>query len=193
MGTTETLRIGLPSENKWLALPDEECEKLAAGGWQLVRELLPPMPGQTESDEAVIARLEFLKEIIREVGPVSFKEAIKRAIRISDYRSNVTIKKLRECAGLSVAPPKTPTAEAWELVTRVVRYHVVRDPVGGYALLPRLYIDLQQGFTVEPVPQISSAVEKAVGAIGGWLNLREAYLGGYWGQKFVQWREIYRP
>lgn len=178
------------SANKSLALPDEEASEIAVKGWQLVRELLP---AAMESDDALRIKVGFLKEIIFEAGPERFIEGVKQAIRISGHRNEVTIKRIRECAGLDVSAPLSPALLAWNLVTDVVKRHVRLDSEGNAVLVNAIRMVDGNRAEMVPVPEIPEAVAKAVRLMGGWRNLAEAYAQGYWGAKLQQWREVYRP
>jgi hypothetical protein len=183
------LTVTKPNANRSIALSDVEANDIAVKGWQLVRELLP---GAMESDEALMAKVEFLKEIVCEAGRESFIAGVKQAIRVSGHRNEVTIKRIRECCGLDVSLPASAAVTAWQLVTDVVRNHVRRDGEGNVALVSAIRMTGGNQAQMVSVPEIPEAVSKAVRALGGWGNLAEAY-PAWWGQKFVQWKECYRP
>jgi hypothetical protein len=189
---TESLSIKSSASNasESLKVCDEEgAESVAVSGWQLVREMLA---GQPESDEVLRVRITFFKEIIRQVGPEKFIDAIKDAIRISKFRNEVTIARVRECAGLSLAPTKSPCVVAWELVTTIVVNHLNRN-AAGLVVYEDKVVMCDGVPTVRPVPNIPVSVQKTVDMLGGWSSLWEAYATGYWGARFQQFREIYRP
>jgi len=186
---TTAIAVTKPSGSRSLALPDADAEAIAISGWQIVRELLP---ANMESDQAFLAKVEFLKEVVYEVGPERFIDAVKQAIRISQYRSEVTIKRIRECAGLDVSAPQSPSVLAWQLVTQVVKSHVKKDAEGRTVLVSAIRMTGGNQAQMVPVPEIPEAVSHAVRTMGGWGNLAEAY-PVFWGQKFVQFREVYRP
>ena len=177
-----------PKEIKSVEYSEAALEDCAAIGWQLARELLA---GPQESDEAVRARIEFLKEIIVEVGPRQFLAAVKQAIRISQYRNEVTIKRIRECAGLDVSPPKSSAAKTWELVTEIVTHHIERDE-NGNAVLSEHIVMRPEGVVLVPVPNIPESLARAVRDMGGWGALADSY-PQWWAQRFNMFREVYRP
>jgi hypothetical protein len=168
-------------------LAPEEVEQIAAKGWQLVRELLP---APIESDGALRMRLDFLKEILYEVGQERFVEAVKQAIRISQYRSQVTVARIRQCAGLSMSETISPAVHAWTLVTTIVTRHVGYDANGCAVLEPKVRL-VDGKAQVEPVPEIPESVREAVKLMGGWGNLKDSY-PNWWGSKFVQFKEVFR-
>ena len=154
-----------------------------------MRELLP---AQIESDEAFKARVVFLREIVDEVGAERFIEAVKQAIRISEFRSQVSIGRIRRLCGLDVTEPTTPAVQAWHLVTTVATRFVRRDANGNAVLEPRVTLNDQRQGCVEPVPDIPPAIEKAVQDLGGWAALQDAW-PIWWHQRFQTFKEIYRP
>jgi len=171
-----------PSANKSLALPDHETERLAVAGWQMVRELLP---SKMESDAALKVRIGFLKEIVAEVGNERFIAAIKQCVRTCMFRNEVTIARIRQEAGLSVAPAPSPAVEAWELVTRIVTHHLGRDAEGNAVLQPHVKISENHLAVMTSLPNIPDAVARAVAAMGGWSALAESY-PAWWGQRLQQ-------
>ena len=180
-----------PSANKSLALPDHETERLAVAGWQMIRELLP---SKMESDAALKVRIGFLKEIVAEVGNERFIAAIKQCVRTCMFRNEVTIARIRQEAGLSVAPAPSPAVEAWELVTRIVTHHLGRDVEGNAVLQANIKLD--RGLAVltaaiTSVPNIPDAVARAVASMGGWSALAESY-PAWWGQRLQQFEKLYR-
>ena len=178
-----------PSASRSIALPDHETERLAVAGWQMVRELLP---SKMESDAALKVRIGFLKEIVAEVGNERFIAAIKQCVRTCMYRNEVTIARIRQEAGLSVAPAPSPAVEAWELVTRIVVGHIGRDAEGNAVLEPRVVLRSDSGLAlVQKVPAIPDAVARAVAAMGGWSALAESY-PAWWGQRLQQFEKLYR-
>jgi len=173
-----------------LALSDHEAEKIAASAWQMCRELLPS--NKIESDEALAARIVFLKEIIYAVGPERFIDAVKQSIRLSQYRSEVTINRIRQCAGLQDTLPPSPAVQAWALVTQIARDHVARDAQGNVVLEDKVRIKPGTALAlITPVPEIPEAVQAAVDAMGGWAAMYEAY-PAWWSQKFSQFERCYR-
>lgn len=189
MATVDEITVSGQSENRSLALSDGKAEKIAIAGWQYIREQLP---GPIESDEAFRGKIRFLKEIVFEAGEERFVHAVQQVIRTSDKRSDASVKRLREFAGLDVSGPQSAAASAWDLVTRVVKSHVKRDGEGNVVLKSAIRMIGGNRGEIVPVPEISEAVTRAVQAMGGWGNLAEAY-PAWWGQKFVQFKEVYRP
>lgn len=177
------------NESRSLVLSDTEAKDIAVKGWQLVRELLP---AAMESDQAFLAKIEFLKEIVYEAGREQFIAGIKQAIRVSGHRNEVTIKRIRECCGLDVSLPQSTAVLAWQLVTDVVKNHIRRDAEGNAMLVSSIRMVDGNQAQMTPVPEIPDSVHKAVRSMGGWGNLAEAY-PVWWGQKFVQWKEVFRP
>jgi hypothetical protein len=162
---------------------------IAVSGWQMVRELLQ---GPMESDEALQMRIVFLCEIVDEVGAERFIEAVKQAIRISEFRSQVSIGRIRRLCGLDVTEPTTPAVQAWHLVTTVATRFVRRDVNGNAVLEPRVTLDDNRQGIVEPVPDIPDAVAKAVQDMGGWGALQDSF-PAWWAQRFQLFKELYRP
>jgi len=148
--------------------------------------------GPMESDEALSVRIVFLKEIIDKVGIDKFNEAVKEAIRISEFRSQVTIGRIRRLCGLSMAEPPSPAAEAWVLVTEVVQKFVQRDVHGNAVLEPRVIVSKQHMALMEEVPNIPDAVQKAVDFMGGWGALQDAH-PTWWNQRWSVFKDVYRP
>jgi hypothetical protein len=146
-----------------------------------------------ESDEAFKARVVFLREIVDEVGADRFIEAVKQAIRISEFRSQVSIGRIRRLCGLDVTEPTTPAVQAWHLVTTVTTRFVRRDVNGNAVLEPRVTLSEQRMAIIEQVPNIPDAVQRAVNMLGGWGALSDAYATGWWSQRWQSFRESYRP
>jgi len=185
-----------PSEPRSTGLSEVSGNRaVAISGWQLVREMLP---AALESDEAFAARIGFLEEVVDEVGPEAFIQAVRQAIRTKKYRSEVSIACIRECAGLSLAAAQHPAVSAWEIVTDIVRYHVERVGEGGYRLVDREGIDFKSSTPDKVVtfkkalPEIPENIQAAVDLMGGWGALADSY-PQWWGQRWQMFREFYRP
>jgi hypothetical protein len=102
----------------------------------------------------------------------------------------VTIKKIRECAGLHYSPEPAPAYKAWEFVTEVTRRHVRRDPEGFYRLEPWYTSNGTDVATVTPVPEIPEPIKHAVQAIGGWAALAQCD-PQYWAQRMKDFVNCY--
>jgi hypothetical protein len=153
------------------ALSSANPEKVAAMGLTLVREFFPTTQNN-DSDIAVKLRLELMANIVKEIGPERFIEAVKQAISISASRYECSIKRIRECAGLKTTPEPNPAMRAWLLVVEVLHRHVRPGPDGGYRLEASVIFQGGEYVTI-PVPTIPEPVSRAVRAIGGWGALVE--------------------
>jgi hypothetical protein len=163
-------------------------EKIAAASWQAVRELFPV--ANTESDYSVRLRLKLMAQIVEEVGQDRFMLAIEKAISISQRRYDVSIQRIRECAGLRYTPPPTPVSLAWEFVTRVFVDHIRTDENGNYRLEDKFFMQDGLVHTI-PAPEIPPAIKRAIQCLGGWAAIAEAW-PEYIGQKYGQFKEFYR-
>jgi hypothetical protein len=160
---------------------------VAAAAWQGVREIFPV--ANNESDYSVKIRLELMAEVIAEVGQEAFLAAVKRAISISQRRYDVTVARIRECAGLRYVPPPSPTALAWEFVTQTFLNHVRTDGDGNYRLEDKVVV-VGGVASVTGVPKIPFPIKRAISALGGWAAIAEAW-PEYIGQKYAQFKELY--
>ena len=175
----------IPNGNSLPAYSD--AETVAATGLTAIREMFPSQ--HAESDAAVKLRVELLAEVVAAVGPDRFLRAVKDAISVSKSRWDCSVAKIRECAGLRYEPPQSRTAAMWDLVTQVFLNHVRMDPEGRYRLEEKIV--LRDGVAeVTPVPDIPTAVMKAVQALGGWGGLAEAH-PSFWGQRYKQFQDLY--
>ena len=165
-------------------------EEIASIGLQCVREIFP-IKDHTESDLAVRLRIEMLTDIVLEVGAERYLAAVKKAITISHNRYDVTIKKIRECAGLRFVPEPAPAYKAWQFVTEVRDRHVRRAPEGHWRLEP--WYRVQEGsltvVAVDP-PPIPAPVQRAVQALGGWGALAMCPKE-YWYQRLKDFVNVY--
>ena len=125
---------------------------------------------EKESDLAIKLRLEMFTDIVNEVGAENFLSAIKKAITISEHRYAVTVKKVRECAGLIEKRPPNPAVQAWAFVVDVLHKHVRRSPEGHYRL-EDFVRNVDGEIVVESVPKIPESIIKAVRGVGGWQAL----------------------
>lgn len=159
----------------------------------MTREIFPSQ--QQESDFALKLRLELLAQIVREVGQERFLEAVKQAISISRGRYDVTIARIRECAGLLYTPPISPAMQAWAQIMNIVRNHLKPAPEGGYRM-ERAYIsrirDGKQETAEIPVPELPMPARRALQAIGGWATLAETE-PQYMPQRMRDFQAVYEP
>ena len=147
-------------------------EKAAALGWQLVREFFPVPPSMNESDMALRVRLDMLAIIAHEIGAPRFINAVTQAISLSRGRYDVTVLKIRECAGMTATIPPSAATRAWMFVMDVVAHHVRPAPEGGWQL--EAWTGRVDGeIRTVSVPEIPEPVKRAVRAIGGWAALAE--------------------
>lgn len=153
------------------SLSSANPEKIAAIGLTMIREMFVTV-ANNDSDIAVKLRLELMANIVREIGPERFVEAVKQAISISASRYECSIKRIRECAGLKTTPEPNPAMRAWLLVIEVLHRHVRPGPDGGYRLEASVIFQGGEYVTI-PVPTIPEPVSRAVRAIGGWGALVE--------------------
>jgi hypothetical protein len=144
-----------------------------------------------ESDEFLRFRINELCNIIEEVGPEKFQQAITRCLRIYSNRWQFTIANIRREAGLECTPAQPAHVEAWEIVTECLKNHVARNAEGRVVLEPKIV--MRDGRpTVRSVPRLSDAIERAVSLMGGWESLWQAW-PTYWNMRFQQFKECYRP
>ena len=179
------------SEHNQIAcsLNDAEIDQLAITSWQLCREVL--IVQWVETDAALNYRVSAFGKIIREVGAARFQEAMVRCLEIYSKPWDITLANVRREAGLDCSPTKTPTVEAWSLVTKIVTRHVVYDANGCAILQPKVRV-VDGAAVVEPVPEIPDTVSAAVKLLGGWQSLKEAH-PVWWTQRFQLFRECFRP
>jgi hypothetical protein len=178
----------LVSANAALIHANAEPEKIAALGWQAVRELFPVR--EAESDLALKLRLEMLSDIVREAGAERFMAAIKLAVTQSRNRHDVSIFRIRECAGLRYVPEPAPAYKAWQFVTQVKDRHVRRDPEGFYRLEPWYTSNGTDVATVTEVPAIPEPIKRAVQALGGWAALATCP-AEFWHQRMKDFISVY--
>lgn len=164
-----------------------ESMRLAAVGLTLVREMFPW--NITESDEAAKLRLELMAEIAEEVGERRFVQAVRDAIKVSHKRWDVSVARVREMAGLRWTPQPSPAAQAWQFVTQVFIEHCRPDGDGNYRLEEKI-VNFSGTARVFSVPEIPSAIKRAIRSLGGWAALAESH-PEYWTQKFNQFKELY--
>lgn len=160
---------------------------MAALGVIAIKEMFPTQ--QPESDAAAKLRLELMGEIVEAVGPDAFVSAVRKAISISKSRWDCSVARVRECAGLSNAPPLAPAIKAWNLVTEVVRHHVRPGSEGGYVLEPYVYRREGEVHTLS-VPTIPEPVLTAVRCLGGWGSLWSTD-PAYWPQRMRDFCAVY--
>jgi hypothetical protein len=160
---------------------------LAAVGWQLCREVLPAQ--QQESDLALKMRLKLLGQLVEEVGEARFMQAIEKAISISHARWQVTVARIRECAGLCYTPPRSPAAVAWEFLIQVFLDHVRIDGKGNYVLEEKVR-NVDDKAVVTPVPVVPAASLRALRSLGGWAAIAEAW-PTYITAKWRDFRDFY--
>lgn len=158
---------------------------MAAAAWQLVREMFPQQ--NNESDASVRVRLELLGKVIAEVGEKKFIQAVKQAISISKFRYDVTVQRIRECAGLYYLPPLSPYAEAWRIATRIFLDHCRADSNGNYVLEPK-YTRSGDKVVIIPVPPVPEAILRTIQALGGWESLADR---SAWSYRYRDFRELY--
>lgn len=185
--------ISRPNENKSAALSvtvdRTHADKIAATAWQLVREQLAS--NMSESDESLRYRLNEFADIIQEVGIERFQQAIQRCLRIYSKRWEVTIAAVRREAGLDCSPAKPAYVEAWEVVTRIVRYHLKMDANGNVRIESRVTRSGTR-IVLHAAVGITPAIERAVDMMGGWQSLYESW-PTFWGARQTHFKEIYQP
>lgn len=159
-------------------------EKAAAVGTLYVKELFPV--ATPESDMAAKLRLELMTEIAAEVGPENFLRAVRKAISLSRSRYDCTIRRIRECAGLSVEP-ESPAAAAWSLVTRVFDDHCRLGWDGNYHLEKKVVLVNDRAKVME-VPEVSEAAMRAIRGLGGWGALADR---SAWSYRYRDFKELY--
>lgn len=166
--------------------------KVAAVAWTCVREMFPV--ANTESDYSVKLRLKLMAQIVDEIGQDRFMLALEKAISISQRRYDVSIQRIRECAGLRYVAPPTAVALAWEFVMKVWVEHCRTDENGNYRLENK-YLKTTSpngdSFSAIPPPEIPPAIKRALRSLGGWAAIAEAW-PEYIGQKYNQFKEFYR-
>ena len=160
---------------------------MAATAWQMVRELLAS--NMVESDAALRYRLNEFANIAQEVGEEKFQFAIQRCLQIYSKRWEVTIAAIRREAGLDCSPTKPPYVEAWEVVTRIVRYHLKPNANGQVEIEPRIR-RVGEGFRAEAPAGLTLEIQRAVDSMGGWPSLYESW-PAFWGARQTHFREIY--
>ncbi len=164
-----------------------EAMKLAAVAISLIREVFPMQ--QAESDEAAKLRLDLMAELAEEVGEQRFVRAVRDTIKVSHRRWDCSIARVREMAGLRWQPPPSATAKAWEFVTQVFIDHCRTDANGNYVLEDKI-VNMGGIARVFHVPEIPSAVKRAIQGLGGWAAIAEAW-PEYHGQRYKQFQEFF--
>lgn len=171
------------------ALPASYSPRELAGvAWTAVREIFPST--LAESDEALNLRLDLLAEIAVECAPGQFMQAVRKAISLSRSRFDVSVAKVRQCAGLPADLPQSPATRAWLFVVEVLDRHVRLAPEGGWQLEP-FCRNIDGKYEMVPVPAIPGAILKAVRALGGWGALKETE-PQYFGQRMRDFEGLYR-
>lgn len=153
----------------------------------MVREMIP---GPLLSDQATNLYLNRLEEVASAVGVERFHEVVLHIIDTCDRRP--TVATFRRLAGLNgrLDPQQERLVEAWDLVSKVLTRHIGRDHNGNVVLRSWLQSVGNEHREI-PVPEIPAGVKDAVRMMGGWNALVESW-PTYAGQKYSQFRELYR-
>jgi hypothetical protein len=158
----------------------------------MIREFFPLAPNQKpESDIATRLRLKGLREILEVVGEARFFRAIELATFNSRNRFDCSVMKVREFAGLSTAPPRSPAVVAWEQVIQVFLDHVRTDGDGNYRLEDKVRMVNGLAAITKP-PEVREASLRALRSIGGWAAIAEAW-PEYIGQRLREFEKLYEP
>lgn len=142
--------------------------------------------GKMMSDEATEVFLSKLVEITAEIGEERFHRLILLIIDSCDRRPPIAT--IRKMAGLRI-DPVAPVVLAWEIVTKIVTRHLTRSAEGVMVLGP-LTRNVNGMAVTESLPEIPPAIKRAVGAMGGWTALSEAY-PQWWSQRFRDFKELF--
>lgn len=162
-----------------------ESYNKAAAAVALIREMFPIQGHLQESDVAARLRVDLMAEILIVVGEEKFMEGVRRAISLSKSRYDCSIRKIRDCCGLS--DPLNAAAKAWTLVVFVFEHHCRIDHNGNYRLEDAI---INRGGLIQrmPAPEIPPAAMAAVRALGGWAALDDRSL---WGIKYRDFCSLY--
>lgn len=136
-------------------------------------------------------RLKLLGQLVDEIGETRYMRAIEKAISISHNRWQVTVARIRECAGLYYVPPRQPAAVAWAHIIQVFIDHVRTDGNGNYVLEEKVR-NVDGKAVVTPVPAVPAASLRAIRSLGGWAAIAEAW-PEYTAQRFREFKDLYEP